>query len=146
MVIIKDFKDKYAEALFKIHKDNLPHIYQMSKESFFDEFTCDTRKYFVALDRGIVKGYLGLSDFKDSDMSIMGIVVDRKSEGQGIGTRLIKRAIDFAKGKDKKFLSLEVDIENKRAVRFYKNLGFTVTRVRKKYYMDNDAYVMFLKL
>ena len=46
----------------------------------------------------------------------------------------------------KKSISLEVDVLNTSAISFYNKNNFVVTNIRKKYYKDNDALVMFCYL
>ena len=59
---------------------------------------------------------------------------------------LIKKIIEIAKQNKVSTLSLEVDEKNEKAINFYKKMGFTVTNIRKKYYKDNDALIMWLYL
>jgi len=145
MIEIVDFQKKFAKDLFKIHVDEMPSNDQMTEKCFFDEFAEKTRKYFIALDDGKVIGYIGLFDMVD-DFNIIGIAVKKNYRRQGIGARLLNVAILEAKKRNIKSLSLEVDENNKDAINFYSKLGFKVTNIRKKYYKNSDAYVMFLFL
>ena len=45
---------------------------------------------------------------------------DSASKGRGIGTELIKRAIDISDGN----IFLHVDLDNQRAQKLYEKLGF----------------------
>lgn len=81
----------------------------------------------------------------------LGIVVARKYQGQGIGTELIRRLIQWASGNGvTKRLSLDTRTDNVEAVELYMKFGFIVEGCRKnaalldgKYY---DLYVMGMML
>ncbi|NIA08861.1 MAG: GNAT family N-acetyltransferase [Nitrospiraceae bacterium] len=52
------------------------------------------------------------------------MVISPAMRGQGVGSRLIRRAIKFAKEKGCRRITLLTDNDNKRAHRFYKRQGF----------------------
>ncbi len=142
---ILPFEDKYAEEMYQLQDAVMPLEDKMSKKNFMAEFTQDTRTYFVAKRGNVVVGYIGLMAC-DLDQNIVSLAVMSSLWGQGIGRLLVSRAVQFAKDSGCKTLSLEVDEKNARAIEFYKKFGFEVTNIRKKYYKDNDALVMFLKI
>lgn len=141
---IVPFESKYAEEMFQLQDTVMPALDKMSRKSFMAEFE-EKRTYFVALCGAVVAGYIGLLSC-DKDQNIVSIAVRENLWGQGIGGKLVARAAQYAKSIGCKTLSLEVDEKNTRALNFYKKLGFEVTNIRKKYYKDNDALVMFLKI
>ena len=146
MFNIIDFSDKFAEDLFSIHNKVMPENDRMTKNCFFDEFNQSTRKYFIAIDnQNKPVGYIGVFDSID-DYNIIGIAVDNNFQKQGVGTMLLQKVIEVAKLNKVNSISLEVDKKNDKAINFYKNKGFKVTNIRKKYYKDNDAYIMWLYL
>ncbi len=142
MVKIVDFVDNYKEKLFEIQDKVLLPNDKMTKEQFFDEFTRDTRKYFVALYDENLVGFIGLYNY-DDDMNIIQLAVDAPFQNNGIGSQLINKAKDFAKSLGKKSLSLEVDSNNTNAQNFYKKHNFVTISTRKNYYKTSDAFVMF---
>lgn len=69
------------------------------------------------------------------------IIVSDTNRHEGIGTELINYLVDnFAKNVNK--ILLEVNEQNVNAIKFYKKMGFEITNVRKKYYQNDDAYIM----
>jgi len=65
------------------------------------------------------------SVFEGNDVAeIHEIVVHPNWQGRGIGTALMKKALDYARSRGKKIVELWVGVRNERAIRFYKNLGF----------------------
>jgi len=141
-ILIRVFKKDYAQEMFKIHLEEMPKNDQMTRQNFFDEFSALSRKYFVAIFQNKVVGYLGLFDCGD-DENIIGIAIEKQFQNRGIGTKLIEKGASFARKNKKKSLSLEVDENNLKAISFYKKNKFVVTNVRKNYYKNSDAYIMF---
>ncbi len=69
------------------------------------------------------------------------IVVDQNYRNQGIGTNLLKYFEDnyLVLGDE---IFLEVASNNDIAYNLYTKIGFAVINIRKKYYGENDAYIM----
>jgi ribosomal protein S18 acetylase RimI-like enzyme len=67
-----------------------------------------------------------LSDIKEDDYYFAIVAVDEDSRGQGIGSLIIKEGIKLARKQGCKRVVLDVDFENKGALRFYEKLGFTI--------------------
>lgn len=145
MIKIVNFMDKYKQQLYEIQNSVMPDNDKMTKELFLDEFNQNFRHYFIALNDDEVVGYIGLYSY-DDDYNIISIAVKSQYQNMSIGTKLLNKAKDFAKKTNKNSLSLEVDTTNIKAVNFYKKNNFVVTNIRKKYYKDNDALIMFCYL
>jgi ribosomal-protein-alanine acetyltransferase len=142
LVEIQDFESGQENLLFDIHIAVMPKNDQMTKQNFLNEFCESSRKYFVALIGKEIVGYVGLFDCGE-DENIIGIAVKKPFQNNGIGTKLMKKAVNFALKQNKKSLSLEVDESNLGAKNFYEKMLFVVTNIRKNYYKGSDAYVMF---
>lgn len=135
-----------VKQLYNIHLTAMPQNDQMTKQSFFDEFYLSpNRVYLIATSEQKVVGYIGALDTID-DYNIVGIAVDNKYQRQGVGAKLLKELIRIANDNQIQTLSLEVDEKNEKAIDFYKKNGFKVTNIRKNYYKDNDALIMWLYL
>lgn len=130
--------------LYEIHKE-MPEADRMSFTNFSVDFYAPFRTYFVAHEKNDIVGYAGAVQV-DEDLNIIGIAVKESAQKNGVGTKLLSKLKWYAKKHNLKSLSLEVDEKNKNAVEFYNKNGFVVTNVRKKYYKDNDAYIMFCYL
>lgn len=65
-----------------------------------------------------------------------------------IGDLLVKKIIDISSSKGCDNITLEVKTNNEPAIKLYKNNGFKIISVRKKYYSNGtiDAYLMQRKL
>lgn len=145
MIKIVKCLESYIKQLYNIHISEMPENDIMTENCFFNEFKQKTRKYYVALDDKTPVGYIGIFDMVD-DYNIIGIAVDKNYQRKGIGSKLLKEVIEEANKNKVATVSLEVDEKNEKAINFYKKMGFVVTNIRKKYYKDNDAYIMWLYL
>ena len=71
------------------------------------------------------------------------LTIDKKYRKLGIGKKLVVFVLNRFRKKGLKKASLEVRTSNKRAISFFQNLGFKITKVIKHYYRDSeDAYRM----
>ena len=65
---------------------------------------------------------------------------------QGIGFELMNYFINEVKSKKCINITLEVNINNIKAINLYKKFGFEKISIRKKYYGASDALLMLRKL
>lgn len=131
-------------------KDNLA-VAKIERESFTDPWTEDMLaqslsspafKGFVE-DDGDIKGYVGVICAGDAEIAL--IAVDPQFRKQGIGRRLLERAVDYARQCGCENVFLEVRTGNEAAKALYGGLGFKAIAVRRRYYADGeDAIVMVL--
>ena len=83
-----------------------------------------------------IDGYIVFSP----DGHIISMAVTPERRRTGVGTHLVKEAIDHCSGK---FLRLEVRVGNIGAQEFYLSLGFCIISRITGYYLDGeDAFVM----
>lgn len=92
-----------------------------------------------------VVGYVGLWFIVD-EAHISTLAVDPNCRGQGLGTRLLAKALAFAAERGARKTTLEVRVSNHAAIRIYRKFGFDVVGRRKAYYRSNheDAHIMAL--
>ncbi|MCP2264825.1 ribosomal protein S18-alanine N-acetyltransferase [Promicromonospora thailandica] len=119
-----------------------------------DELAGLGRWYVVAeperLDRAgdqPVVGYAGL--WFDGDVTqIMTIGVDPAVQRHGVGRQLMTALIERSRTLKAGAVLLEVRVDNQPAIEMYRDFGFEVLGVRKRYYQpeDKDAYTMRLDL
>ncbi|MEV0891863.1 ribosomal protein S18-alanine N-acetyltransferase [Promicromonospora sp. NPDC050262] len=119
-----------------------------------DELAGLGRWYIVAeperLDRAgeqPVVGYAGL--WFDGDVTqIMTIGVDPDVQRHGVGRQLMDALIERSRKVKAEAVLLEVRVDNQPAIEMYRDFGFEILGVRKRYYQpeDVDAYTMRLDL
>ncbi|WP_369371050.1 ribosomal protein S18-alanine N-acetyltransferase [Promicromonospora sp. Populi] len=119
-----------------------------------DELAGLGRWYIVAeperLDRAgdqPVVGYAGL--WFDGDVTqVMTIGVDPAVQRHGVGRQLLTALIERSRKLKAGAVLLEVRVDNTPAIEMYRDFGFEILGVRKRYYQpeDKDAYTMRLDL
>jgi ribosomal-protein-alanine N-acetyltransferase len=115
-----------------------------SEGVFRDELGQDGRSYFVAIDdSGELAGYAGLLQVID-EAHVTTIAVTEEARGQKLGTRLMLHLVDAALDGGAKHLTLEVRSTNRSAQELYRRFGMAPVGVRKSYYGDEDALIMWI--
>jgi len=78
----------------------------------------------VALDDGKVIGTGGIRMLNENVAELKRLWLLEEYHGQKIGFRLVARLLDFARAQEYTFVCLQTSPEQKRAIAFYKKLGF----------------------
>ena len=102
------------------------------------------RYYLVAEEAGTVAGYAGLLAPSGGQADVLTIGVSEDRWGQGIGTALMAGLLAEARRRGCAEVYLEVRVDNRRAQRLYRQLGFAQVGLRRGYYQPSgaDAVVM----
>lgn len=104
------------------------------------ELKSESSKAFVYLgDEGQVQGFVDIKILYD-EADLMHISVSEDMRGQGIGARLLAKAIEEAEGKA---IALEVRQSNFKAINLYEKYDFLREGTRKNYYHGEDAVLMW---
>lgn len=103
-------------------------------------------KYIVAKIETEIVGFAGVIDTLEQ-LEITNIVVKKKFRNNGIGNALLIELIKLAKINNKDKIILEVNNENKPAIKLYEKNGFRNIGFRKRYYNNtDDANIMALQI
>ena len=140
-MLIRPFSINDSSDIMKIDVESFE-----TKNPSYDLFIYLTygSEIFVADIGSMVVGYIVIQH-KLYESKIMSIAVKKEFRKRGIGSMLLKKAIESAKEKGKKRLLLEVRVSNIPAQNLYKKYGFKVINVLPAYYSDGeDAYLMCL--
>lgn len=99
-------------------------------------------KFFTAVYKGKIVGYMGLSEISGEGY-VTNIAVLKNFRRKGIATALLQYVIKSEKNL-LEFISLEVRISNKNAISLYEKLGFENAGIRKRFYTNpiEDALIM----
>ena len=135
-------------------REHLDAVEELEKVCFTDPFSratlesaldCDRVSAFVALDGTKVIGYLEFYDFVDT-LCISSLETAPEYRQRGIASAFISIAEAEAARKGIGELSLEVRISNAAARALYEKHGFTVSGLRRGYYVKpvEDA-VLYVK-
>ncbi len=98
-------------------------------------------KYFVYLKDNKVVGFLNYYLIYDR-IEIVNFNVLENYQNEHIGSSLLEKLIELGNEKKLKNITLEVRIDNKKAIYLYEKYGFKRVSVRKKYYQGIDALLM----
>lgn len=128
-LITKDLSEPYSIYTYRYFLHNWPEYcflaYDQTSNQYIGAVLCK-----LELDMySRCKGYLAM------------LAVDESCRRLGIGTRLVRRAIDAMQAKGCDEIVLETEVSNKNAQRLYSNLGFIRQKRLIKYYLNGgDAF------
>jgi [ribosomal protein S18]-alanine N-acetyltransferase len=151
-----DYTIRYAEAsditsVIKVNAATLPEHYS---DYFYYEILNEFPDTFIVAELGgelvsyiMCRIEYGLSVMKRFGLArkghIISIATMEQHRGKGIGTILIRNAMQEMKKAGCKEVFLEVRVTNDDAVRLYTKLQFQVTSTMQGYYKDGEsAYLM----
>ncbi len=142
-VVIRDYEAKDFKDIVEIDAEAFSNRNPVYDAYVYITFGSDL---IVADIGGKVVGYIALLDY-GRDVKIISFAVKREFRGRGIGSKLLKTAIDRCKQRGRDRILLEVRVSNEVAQRLYKKNGFEIIDVIPNYYNDGeDAYLMVLNL
>lgn len=102
------------------------------------------RYCFVYEENNNILGFITFDLLQDRS-EILDIIVHINHRKQGIGQKLLDSSLNTMLKNNIKSISLEVKVNNKEAISFYKKNNFEITTTRKQYYESKtvDAYLMY---
>lgn len=150
-------EQKMKLQIVPMNGDHLDEVAELERVCFPDpwsrnmlkeELENDLAAFLVALDEeGAVAGYAGLQVVLDEGY-ILNVAVRPDCRRRGVAGRLLEVFLNFAKGNQLSFLTLEVRASNYPAIALYGSRGFRGVGRRKNYYEHprEDAVIMTLDL
>ena len=139
----------------KMTEGRLPEVLAIEQASFPDpwsevmfrqELEDDPGKYPVVLTMNSqVIGY-GLGWIVLDEFHLGNLAVRPDFKGKGYGALILEQMIEYVKKKGCRIASLEVRASNITAINLYHKYNFKEIAVRKKYYRDEDALVLLVRL
>ncbi|MCM1183501.1 MAG: GNAT family N-acetyltransferase [Roseburia sp.] len=128
-------------------------IYEQSYMKVYSDDTWDYAAYINNPDKTIFLAYsddgcvgqIVLKREWNRYAFVEDICVAKSERGQGIGTGLIQKAIEWAENSNLKGLALETQDNNLLACRFYAKCGFVIGAVNTMLYrnFNNGEYAVF---
>ena len=125
----------------------IDYIGNQIKPNFVNEYDIDKIELYEWLNLLVYEEndkVVGFIEFANNVgyIDIYTIAVDENFKRHGIATKLI----DYVKENyNYETITLEVRSKNDAAIKMYQKNGFEVINTRKKYYENDDAYVMQYK-
>ena len=82
----------------------------------------------------------------EDEVHIANLAVSPTCRRQGIGKYLLGKSLEYIRGQGGRQVFLEVRVSNIPAQNLYRQFGFKIASIRKRYYTDNgeDAYIFYI--
>ena len=133
---IKDKED--IIRLGNLVNHNFSSVYDMD-----EYFSNDYNVIYLDIENRKIVGMIMAIILYES-CEVLNIVVEDNFRRKGIASNLMDTLIsEFSENIE--ILTLEVDVNNKNAIKLYQKFGLEIINTRKDYYENSDAYLMGVK-
>jgi ribosomal-protein-alanine N-acetyltransferase len=141
-----------------MRKSDLPAVMEIERQSFSDPWDeasfregiagANPHAYFlVARHQQAPIAFINFWVVRE-DAHITNFAVAPTYRNMGVGKYFFARSLEYIKKRGGRKVFLEVRVSNIRAQNLYRQFGFKIISIRKRYYADNgeDAYVFSVDL
>jgi len=97
----------------------------------------------IILEKNKKMGFILYEDIYDR-AEIDYIYIFPKYQNKKYGSKILSYLIKVLN--DRKNITLEVNVNNEFAIKLYKKYGFKIISIRKKYYKNEDGYLMIREM
>jgi ribosomal-protein-alanine N-acetyltransferase len=139
MVVVRPMAERDLERVVSMEAASQPTPW--SEKIFQDELAAPNRAYLVAEGEDII-GFGGVM-VVDGDAHVTNLLVASESRRAGTGTSLMVALVEAALEMGAVNITLEVREGNEAARRLYRRFGLAPVGLRKGYYGDDDALIMW---
>ena len=129
-------------AIHAIEEASFPQPWR--REFFESELAAEGRLSLIARRNKTVVGYL-FAMFLFDELHINKIATLATERRRGVAQSLMDRCFDFARTREIRLISLEVRQSNAGAIDFYRQLAFSSSYLRPRYYPDGEAAVVMTR-
>lgn len=123
----------------KATKDDIENINIMFKSYFDSKIKEDVFTNIYVFEHEKVLGFISYSVIYER-CELNYIAVLKEYQNNHIASKLMEFMIENTKDLDN--ITLEVNVNNKNAIKLYEKYGFKVEAIREKYYNGVDGYLM----
>ena len=109
-----------------------------------NDFSNPNSTYLIAKVENEIVGFAGFLKICD-EANIMNIVTKKNKRNLGIGSKLLENLILYAKNRNCKSITLEVNEHNNIAIHLYEKYNFKRIGLRKKYYNNTDDAILMAR-
>jgi ribosomal protein S18 acetylase RimI-like enzyme len=138
---VRSIEEGDFERVAELTNKNFPHM-RMTPSKLAWRLSLGS-SYFVAVVNGEVAGFADIR-LREKTAKLMGMAVEEKFRGRGVGSSLIRKTTEFSMEKGKRLVYLNVRRDNLAAINFYKKNGFIIKKEVEK--NDDSFYVLYRKL
>lgn len=137
---------KDMNFIMALLRDNLGEVIRTSFKGNFDykiyiNNSIKEKYSLIILSDNIPCGFLWCS-IKGSTIHVNTIVIEKEYQGKGIGKRVFGELEEIGRNTGMNFIQLGVQGSNKRALGFYKAIGFVMSGYLKQF----DTYYMVKRI
>jgi len=135
-------KAEVKDIFYIVKLENQVFNHSLGKSFLLQELTENVfSHYYVYEMNKVIIGYIGFRVF-DEQAEMMNFLIDPNYQNDGLGTELLSYCINELEKLKVSTIMLEVRKSNKKAQHVYEKLGFKISHTRKKYYENEDGYVL----
>ena len=140
--MIREINISDTEAIQKICKTALGYDVDISTVSNqIKKLSCDNKNHILAVYEdentrkviGFVHAQVYESVYSDIGLNIMGLAVDPKFQGRGVGKKLMCYIEKYAMNNNMAFIRLNSANYRLEAHKFYENIGYTSDKLQKRF-------------
>lgn len=140
-VEIRPLSPEDIDTLVAMESANQPRPW--SENVFNDELAADSRIYLGVVDGESLYGFGGMV-LTGEEAHITNLLIAPDQRRKGLARRLMVGLIDAALEQGARHLTLEVRSRNQAGLSLYQGFGMAPVGVRKGYYGDDDALILWV--
>ena len=142
MHMIREINIADAEDIQKICKTSLGYDVDISTvKNQINKLSCDNKHHIIAVYEddniqkaiGFVHAQVYESVYSDTGLNILGLAVDPKFQGNGVGKKLMYYIEKYALDNNMAFIRLNSANYRLEAHKFYENIGYTSDKLQKRF-------------
>ncbi|MBO1871679.1 GNAT family N-acetyltransferase [Lachnoanaerobaculum sp. Marseille-Q4761] len=140
--MIREINISDAEEIQKICKITLGYDVDISTvKNQINKLSCDNKHHIIAVYEddniqkaiGFVHAQVYESVYSDTGLNILGLAVDPKFQGNGVGKKLMYYIEKYALDNNMAFIRLNSANYRLEAHKFYENIGYTSDKLQKRF-------------
>ena len=140
--MIREINISDAEEIQKICKIALGYDVDISTvKNQINKLSCDNKHHIIAVYEddnvqkaiGFVHAQVYESVYSDTGLNILGLAVDPKFQGNGVGKKLMYYIEKYALDNNMAFIRLNSANYRLEAHKFYENIGYTTDKLQKRF-------------
>ena len=140
--MIREINISDAEEIQKICKIALGYDVDISTvKNQINKLSCDNKRHIIAVYEddnvqkaiGFVHAQVYESVYSDTGLNILGLAVDPKFQGNGVGKKLMYYIEKYALDNNMAFIRLNSANYRLEAHKFYENIGYTSDKLQKRF-------------
>ena len=140
--MIREIDISDAEEIQKICKIALGYDVDISTvKNQINKLSCDNKHHIIAVYEddniqkaiGFVHAQVYESVYSDTGLNILGLAVDPKFQGNGVGKKIMYYIEKYALDNNMAFIRLNSANYRLEAHKFYENIGYTSDKLQKRF-------------